>query len=222
MTKLKLLTIFGCGMAWLSACAESTHQTRPDPWRPALPPDLERQLDTSVEFPALKAAPEQYVGRVVMFGGIVLSARRTPARTEIEILELPLQDGAPQTADRLRSRGRFLAVQEPFLDPAVVAAGAPLSVIGEVTGHTTRPLDDSQYSYPILDIKHLIDWNAVAAQAPQGGTVGSYAPFYYPPGYWWGPYGAYPYWAYPPILFHPPTSTLPPPSAVPPQFQKRN
>ena len=211
----------------LAGCAESSHQLQSEDWRPPLPPELEQQLNPSVEFPTVQANPSPYRGKTVMFGGIVLSAKRTADQTEIEVLELPLRDRVPQTSDRMRSRGRFLAVQETFLDPAVVPAGTPLTVIGEVTGSTTRPLDQSRYTFPVLAIKHLIDWNTVAAE--QGNTVSGYpAPYYYSPGFWWGPYGGYPYWGYPywgypPIIIRQPVPPPPPPpSSVPPQFQKGN
>ena len=217
-----LLAVATAGMCLLLVgCAESTHQLQSEDWRPPLPPELEQQLNPSVEFRTLQANPSQYKGQIVMFGGIVLSAKRKADQTEIELLQLPLRDRVPQTADRMRSHGRFLAVQEGFLDPAVVPTGTPLTVIGEVTGQTTRSLDESQYTYPILAIKHLVDWNA-AAYDHQSRTVGSFAPYYYyPPGYWWGPYGAYPYWGYPPIIIRQPAPP-PPPSSIPPQFQKRN
>lgn len=220
---LVLVTIVAMSLL-LSGCAESSHQLQSEDWRPPLPPELEQQLDTFVDFPAVQANPAQYGGRTVMFGGTVLSAKRTADQTEIEILELPLDDRVPQTTDRMRSRGRFLAVQQTFLDPAVLPSGTPVTIIGEVSGETTRSLDESRYTYPILTIKHIIDWNTVAAQQRSSG-IGYAVPYAYPYGYWWGPYGAYPYWGYPywgypPIIIRQPIPPPPPPSSVPPQFQK--
>ena len=80
------------------------------------------------------------------------SVKRTKSQTEIEILQLPTEGGQPSTTGRLRSEGRFLAVREEFLDPASMPPGIPVTVIGVVKGSTTRPLDDSEYVYPILDI----------------------------------------------------------------------
>jgi outer membrane lipoprotein len=221
MTRYPLLSALLSGVALLCSCAESAHQLA----KPALiPRELEQQIDTSVDFPALIGAPQQYVGRTIMLSGIVLSAKRTTARTEIEILELPSRGEGPQKTERIRSRGRFLAVQEAFLDPAVVAAGTPLTVIGEVTGQTTKALDEIEYTYPVLEIKHLIDWDEVAAEAVKESAGAYYGSYYYPPNaYWWGPYGPYPYWGlYPPVIIQrPPPPPTRPPNKVPPQFRKQ-
>lgn len=186
-----------------------------------VPPELEQQIDTSVTFADLQAAPGNYVGRIVMVGGVVITSRRTKDQTEIEILELPTKAGGPSTTERLRSEGRFLAVREAFLDPASVPPGTPITVIGAVQGSTTRPLDDSEYRYPVLDIKHLIDWSTVATRQSGGGGAAFYAP-YYPPYYWWGPYGSYPYaWGPYPFVIQPrPSPPPPPPHNIPPQFKK--
>ena len=47
-----------------------------------------------------------------------------------------------------------------------MSAGTPITVIGVVRGATTRPLDESEYTYPVVEIKHLIDWNAVLSHGP--------------------------------------------------------
>jgi outer membrane lipoprotein len=58
----------------------------------------------------------------------------------------------------MTSQGRFLAVQKEFLDPATVPVGTRITVIGEMTGTTTLPIDDIQYTYPTLAIRHLKVW----------------------------------------------------------------
>jgi starvation-inducible outer membrane lipoprotein len=127
---------------------------------------LEQQIDTSVTFVDLHAAPANYVGRVVKVSGVVIRAKWTKVQTEIEVLELPTDAEGPPTTVRLRSEGRFLAVREEFLDPASVPPGTPITVIGVVRGATTRPLDESEYTYPVVKIKHLIDWSVVQSHGP--------------------------------------------------------
>jgi outer membrane lipoprotein len=155
----------------------------------AQPPELAQQIDATLAFPDLLAAPDQYVEPVVMFSGMVLVAKGTPSQTEIELVVGTSFSSRSKMADRFRSEGRFLAVQKAFLDPAVVPPGTPLTVIGEVKGHLTRPLDENESTYPILEIKHLIDWSV--------DTKGGAAAFYGPPypyhavPYWWGLYGPF-------------------------------
>ena len=212
------------GLLILSSCAESAHQVSRNAGHIDVPLELATQIDTSVSFIDLKAAPANYVGRVIMVGGVVISAKRTKDQTEIEILQLPTEGGEPSTTERLRSEGRFLAVQEEFLDPATVPPGTPITVIGVVSGSTTRPLDDSEYNYPVLDIKHLTDWSAVALQQSEGSAAVFYGPHYSPFGYWGRPYGYSPYFGRPYPFYsqpRPPSPPPPPRQNIPPRFRRR-
>ena len=207
----------------LSACAESLHQMERASGSLGVPPELEQQIDRSVKFADLRAAPAEYIGRVVTIGGIVIASKRTKERTEIEILELPARSDGPAATDRLRSEGRFLAVREEFLDPASVPAGTPVTIIGVVKGSATRPLDESEYTYPVLDIKHVIDWNTVASRDSGSWAAAYYGPYYPPYGYWGTPYGAYPYWGRPSPFLAPsrPAPPPPPPANIHPRLRRR-
>jgi outer membrane lipoprotein len=222
MPRITIIALLG-GLLFLSACAESAHQIQRNAGHVDVPLELARQIDASVSFVDVKAAPANYVGRVIMAGGVVISAKRTKDQTEIEILQLPTEGGGPLTTDRLRSEGRFLAVREEFLDPASMPPGTPVTVIGAVKGSTTRPLDDSEYIYPILDIKHLTDWSAVAAQQSGDNAAAFYGPHYSPFGYWGRPYGSSPYFGRPSPFYSQPRPSSPPPPRhnIPPQFRKR-
>lgn len=212
------------GLLILSSCAESAHQIQRNAGNIDVPIELAKQIDTNVNFVDIKAASANYVGRVIMAGGVVISAKRTKDQTEIEILQLPLEGGAPSTTDRLRSEGRFLAVREEFFDPATVPPGTPITVIGVVKGSTTRPLDDGEYSYPILDIKHFTDWSGVASQRSEGSAAAFYGPHYSPFGYWGRPYGYSPYFGRPSPFYsqpRPPSPPPPPRQNIPPRFRNR-
>ena len=224
MPRITVIALLLGGLLILSSCAESAHQVNRNALHIDVPPELEKQINTSVAFADLHTAPGNYVGRVIMAGGVVIRAKRTKDRTEIEVLQLPIEGGAPSTTERLRSEGRFLAVREEFLDPASVPPGTPITVIGVVSGSTTRPLDVTKYTYPVLDIKHLIDWSTVASQRSGGGAAAYYGPYYSPFGYWGGPYGYYPYFGRPYPFFiqpRPPSPRPPLPQHIPPQFRKR-
>jgi outer membrane lipoprotein len=211
------------GLLTLSACAESAHQVQRSRGYLSLPPELEQQIDTTVAFADLRSDPANYVGRVIIVDGVVINSKRTQKRTEIEVLQLPAEGGRPSTTDRTRSEGRFLAFREEFLDPATVPPGTAITVVGVVTGSTTRPLDDSEYTYPLLDIKHLTDWSTVASQRLEDSVAAFYGPYYSPFGYWGMPYGAYPYYfGRPAPFFNQPRPPSPPPPrpSIPPQFRK--
>lgn len=203
MSRMTALAPLIYGILVLSACAESIHQVQRDTELLGVPLGLEQEIDTTVSFADLKRAPSEYVGRTVMLGGNVVKAKRTEAGTELEILQLPTEKEGTLTEERLRSEGRFLAVRETFLDPASLPQGTPITIIGTVKGETTRPLDESNYTYPILEVKHIIDWNSVASQRRRDRSpyYGAYYPPYGPSalypyggpygGYWGGPFGGY-------------------------------
>jgi outer membrane lipoprotein len=141
---------------------------------------------TQIAFPQVKAAPDSFKGRSVMFGGEVLSARRLKEGTRIEILQLPLERSGSPAYDLMQSQGRFIALHRDFLDPATLPFGSRVTLTGEVTGSITLPLDETEYNYPIIDVKHLQVWTRAQDAAP-------YFRPYMGPGFYWGPYWS-PYW----------------------------
>ena len=223
-----------------SACAQSAHQSGRDVLDQILPDNLEQEIDQTVSFADLKADPAAYQGKTIMVSGIVLKSKRVKDRTEIEVLQIPTGSGAMPKKDRARSQGRFLAVKSgEFLDPAVVDAGTPVTVVGEVGSPVTRNMDEGEYIYPVLEIKHLVDWEEVdprIGSTPYAYPYGS-SRYAYPYSYW-GPYGGmggwyggypgyggygygYPY--YGPFFGFGSGSSVPsgpPPESAPPQFKK--
>ncbi len=146
-------------------------------------------------FPQVKAAPDSFKDQSVVFGGEVLTARRLKDGTRIEILQLPLDRSTRPGYDLTQSQGRFIAVQREFLDPATVPPGTRVTVTGEVTGSVTLPLDETDYSYPVIAIKQLRVWPRSEDMPPR------IRPYYYNmgPGAYWGPYWSpfwrpWPYW----------------------------
>lgn len=211
----------------LAACAESLHQLEREGNQLGIPPDLLKEIDTNISFADLQADPDSARGRTVSLSGLILTAKRTSHRTELEILQLPRREGRLSTTTRLRSEGRFIAVREEFLDPATVPPGTPVTIIGTVEGSVLRQLDEAEYRYPLLEIKHIIDWNTVNVEEAATPPATLYGPFYYPPfGYWGVPYGYYPFWTRPsPFIVQPRPAPMPPPSpppsGIPPRFKRR-
>src|SRR5206468_9274725 len=219
-------------------CAKSAHQTGQDQLNKLIPPEVMAKVDETVSFADLRSAPNNYVGRTVMMSGLALNSRRVKDGTEIEVLQLPTDRGLTPSDRKSKSEGRFLAVQSTgFLDPAVIEKDSPLTVVGEVRGATTKQLDDGEYLYPVLDIKHLINWNDLRSRDRDGyydsDYYGRYGGYYGPWSSWYygfgspflGPYGRYPYSYYGPYYNFPrrysvPAPPPPPPSSFPPQFRK--
>ena len=137
-----------------------------------IPEPLASRVDRSLTFEQLKQSATAYIGKVVVLGGAVLKAKRLPAGTSIEILQLPL-DGSEPVADVQQSQGRFLALQKEFLDPATLVERPRVTIVGEVTGVQTQRLDDIDYTYPVLAVKDLKVWpDAIGAGLRPGPRFG--------------------------------------------------
>lgn len=224
-------------LALATGCAQSAHQSGRELLDRILPDHVQQQIDPSVSFRELKDDPSAYQGKTIMVGGIVLKSRRVKDRTEIEVLQIPIGSGAVPTNDRTKSQGRFLAVKSgEFLDPAVVDAGTPVMIVGEVGPAVTRTMDEGEYTYPVLEVKHLLDWDEVDPQVRAAPYVYPYgrSMYAYPYSYW-GPYGGVGGWyggylgyGYGHPYYGPffgfgrrsPVPSGPPPASAPPQFKK--
>jgi outer membrane lipoprotein len=234
---LLFMGLLACAGLLTASCAKSAHQTGQDEMERLIPADLLSQVDETVSFTELSADPHQYIGRTLMLSGVALQSRRIQDGTEIEILQLPTQRGLSPSDRKARSQGRFLAIEsDGFLDPAVIEKDTPLTVVGEVKGVATRKLDEGEYQYPVLDVKHLVDWSEVRSRDRHGydsAYYGRYGGYYGPWSSWYygfgspfaGPYGLYPYSYYGPYYAFPrgysaPAPPPPPPSSTPRLFQK--
>ncbi len=126
---------------------------------PVIPPELEAQVDASVTFRDILSAPSAYQGRTVVLGGEVLSARRQQEGTQFEMLQLPVNGDDPPVARRSESQGRFLAFDSEATDPAAYPPGTRVTMVGEVRGEMVQRLDESDYRYPTIMVKHLHVWD---------------------------------------------------------------
>lgn len=150
------------------------------------PEETEGSAAHQLTFLQVKAEPDAFKGQPVVFGGEVLSARRLKESTRIEILQLPLDRSGYPSLDRTQSQGRFIAMHRDFLDPATLPQGTRVIVSGDITGSVALPLDETEYTFPVVEARHIQVLAAVDHAAPH------LQPYMEPPTYW-GPYG-YPYW----------------------------
>jgi len=151
-----------------------------------VPKDLEEQVNRDISFSQLLEAPLEHKGQILVMGGQVLSAKRLKHATQIEVLQLPLNRNMKPEDSLQESQGRFLALQEEFLDPATLPLGARVTVVGEASGMVTLPLDETTYDFPTLVIKRLTVWPPISTYR----VLRSY-PYGYP---YCGPYGGSYWW----------------------------
>ena len=158
--------------------------------------DIRQQVDTSVGFETVLANPAAYVGRMVLFGGYLVSIQNLPEKTTLTVLQTPLgSQDRPETPEK--SAGRFVVVSDGFLDPAVYQAGLGITVAGTVIGPETVQID--QVPYPTFGVKpvqmHL--WPIERGGYYNGSYYfDNYDPYYYNPAFFYPYYGPFYPWPY--------------------------
>jgi outer membrane lipoprotein len=149
--------------------------------------DSRSLVDPTITFSRLRAAPDSFVGKYVMLGGVVAGVRNEKDGSRLEVVQTPLEsDDLPEEASHA-SGGRFLAVTSAFLDPLVYKTGRRVTLVGQVQGKQTLPIEQTEYTYPVLSLREIHVWKKSEINPPDYPPPG----YYYDP-FWWGP--PYPWW----------------------------
>ena len=161
------INLIMCLLMFIAACAPVISQTTMS------------GADKSISFAALQQRPDAYKGKVVVLGGQIITTTVRDNETWIEVLEKQLDSQQkPENTDQ--SGGRFLVKFQGFLDPAIYAAGRYLTVAGQVEGKIVRPINQTQYTFPLLTAKEHHLWKPEdAVGGPRfgigiGGGIGSH------------------------------------------------
>ncbi len=93
----------------------------------------------------------------LLWGGVIISSINLTDATQFEILAYPLT--SQQRPDINRSPiGRFLAVQQGYLEISDYAPGRLLTVSGTLQEMRSGRIGESKYIYPVLNITQLHLW----------------------------------------------------------------
>ncbi len=146
-------------------------------------PELVRSApEGSPPLPLVINSPERYLNNQVRWGGTIANVQNLPGETRVEIVARELaSNGEPKRLDR--SEGRFIAIFNRFLDPAIYAADRSLTVRGQITGTSTKQLGEMDYRYPMVKVEAHYLWPKPVP------SYDYYDPYLYDP---WYPY-RYPY-----------------------------
>ena len=110
-----------------------------------------KKVDRGLTLDIVRAKPDAYAGRNVLWGGIIVASENMEDSTEIEVLETELfYDDTPQSESQSLSKGRFIIKAEKFLDTAVFKPAKRVTVAGVVKGAQTRKIGKMDYIYPIV------------------------------------------------------------------------
>jgi outer membrane lipoprotein len=150
-----------------------------------VPGELKGELDRDLSLSEVRQAPEDYAGRVVLWGGTVIQTMNRENATLIEIVQLPL-DRSERPRDVDSTQGRFLIRSSEYLDPYIFRRGREVTVVGELAGTETMTLGDVEYTYPVVRAANIRLWEQ---REEKVRVYHDYPRFHY----WYGPW-RHPYW----------------------------
>ena len=143
--------------------------------------EVRREVTKDLNLREVIKAPDAYKGKVVLWGGVIIESKNLKKDTRVVVLQKDLNRwGRPKESDE--SQGRFIVFHPGYLDTAIYRRGREITVAGEVIGQKVLPIDEVEYSYPVLSPREIHLWREERrAKYPY--------PFWpYP--WWWD----YPYW----------------------------
>jgi outer membrane lipoprotein len=150
---------------------------------PVISKELRTKVAREITLRELLQDPDLHKGKLVLWGGVIIGAKNVKQGTLIEVLQKPAdRRGRPRDVDQ--SDGRFMALYEGYLDPAIYSQGREVTVAGEVKGKRVLPLGEIEYAYPLISIKELYLWPPKVKER------------FYPYPYWHYPWWYDPYWGH--------------------------
>jgi len=96
-------------------------------------------------------------GKDVIWGGIVVAGTNLKESTQLEILAYPL-DSSQRPRTNEPALGRFLAIQSGYLETTDYEQGRQITVRGTLGTLRKGQVGESDYLYPVVNIKQLHLW----------------------------------------------------------------
>lgn len=149
--------------------------------------DVRREVAPDLSFKEVIKDPDAHKGKLVIWGGVIIDSKNLKEGTRIVVLQKDLNSwGRPKESDE--SQGRFIVLHPGYADTAIYRKKREITVAGEITGRKVLPIDEIEYTYPVLFPREIHLWT----ERPKAEYPYPYWP--YP---WWWDYPYYPYWPYP-------------------------
>lgn len=114
-----------------------------------VPRETVDQVTWTGDFKTLQADADAYAGEFVMIGGRIISTKNFPDKSEITVLQFPL-DASNRPEPEKTSGGRFLIRSTTFIDPEIYAPDKLVTAAGRVAGSEKRMIGEYEYAYPIV------------------------------------------------------------------------
>ena len=133
---------------------------------------VREQANPSVTFQEILKDPEKFKGQTVILSGLIIETTNTKEGTLIKVLQRPAGfRGQPKDTDE--TGGRFLALDDRYLDTAVYAKDREVTIAGEAVGKKVLPAGEIEYTYPVIHVKEIYIWSVYK-------EYNRLSPYYYP------------------------------------------
>lgn len=113
-------------------------------------------VDKSVT-PRAATSGASSAGTRVQWGGVIVATRNLRDQTQLEVLGYPL-DRAGEPDTRATPQGRFLLLQEGYLEPVDYAPGRSVTAVGSISRIEQGRVGEAEYQYPVLQAAQLHLW----------------------------------------------------------------
>lgn len=129
------------------------------------------QVDQSLTPNSVIAEPELSRDRIALWGGTILDTQNLQHSTQIEVLAYPLNSSHRPLLEK-PPLGRFIILQQGFLEPASYAQGRLLTVLGSVEENQSGSVGESRYIYPVIYAQQLQLWSLQKNRSRTNFSVG--------------------------------------------------
>ncbi len=134
-----------------------------------------QEINADLNFAKLIDSPEQYKGEKVLLGGQIVQTRNIGDRTEIEVIQKPLDfTGYPSNGDE--TGGRFIFVIPRYLESEIYSKDRLVTGAGKVTAGRVGKVGDTEYEYPVIAVEELHLWEKITRRY----YYDPFYPYYYP------------------------------------------
>jgi len=103
----------------------------------------------------------------VLWGGMIMSTKNLPQKTEIEVLAFPLDDQNRPEAQATATT-RFIADHTGYLEPVDYARGRWVTLTGVVQGARAGKVGEAPYDFPVVQTDGLYLWPKDSAGGGSG------------------------------------------------------
>ncbi len=132
---------------------------------PVISKHVREQVRPDISFKEVLNNPEAYQGHMILLGGTIIETENIKEGTLLEVLQHPL-GFRDRPKDMDESEGRFLALDNRYLDVNIYAKGRSITIAGEIQGKKTLPLGKTAYTYPMIHIQEMYLWPIPGDYAP--------------------------------------------------------